>query len=135
MGPSQPTTEPQQVPSYQQVLCHRMGCGGRKRSLTFLISSRHVISGDSPPCTHKNCWFKRAARGRQSNVSMHASYTRSEYLIRPTGHRSGKREAGVIQLTIQHRLSGGFPRPKLQIAGSKWTCLLMRRSGRSVLQL
>ena len=47
------------------------------------MSSKQVISGDIPPCTHRNCWFKRAARGRQSNVSIHASYTCSEYLIRP----------------------------------------------------
>lgn len=47
------------------------------------MSSKLVISGDIPPCTHRNCWFKRAARGRQSNVSIHASYTCSEYLIRP----------------------------------------------------
>ena len=54
-----------------------------ERLLTFLMSSKLVISGDIPPCTHRNCWFKRAARGRQSNVSIHASYTSSEYLIRP----------------------------------------------------
>lgn len=47
------------------------------------MSSKQVISGDIPPCTHRNCWFKRAARGRQSNVSIQASYTCSEYLIRP----------------------------------------------------
>lgn len=47
------------------------------------MSSKLVISGDIPPCTHRNCWFKRAASGRQSNVSIHASYTCSEYLIRP----------------------------------------------------
>lgn len=53
------------------------------RTRTFLMSSRFVISGDSPPCTHRNCWFIRAARGRQSKASIHSSYTRSEYLILP----------------------------------------------------
>ncbi len=47
--------------------------------LTLLMSSNVCISGDRPPWTHKNCWFIRAARGRQSNASMHASYTCSEY--------------------------------------------------------
>lgn len=67
---------------------------GPWRLLTFLMSSRHVISGDSPPWTHRNCWFKRAARGRQSNVSIHASYTRSEYLIRPGKMRGRGRKRG-----------------------------------------
>lgn len=53
------------------------------KSLTFLISSKQLISGESPPCTHRNCWLSRAARGRQSKASMQASYTRSEYLILP----------------------------------------------------
>lgn len=53
------------------------------RSLTFLMSSRQLISGESPPCTHRNCWLSRAARGRQSKASIQASYTRSEYLILP----------------------------------------------------
>lgn len=52
-------------------------------SLTFLMSSRQLISGESPPCTHRNCWLSRAARGRQSKASIQASYTRSEYLILP----------------------------------------------------
>lgn len=56
------------------------------------MSSKQVISGDIPPWTQRNCWFKRAARGRQSNVSIHASYTRSEYLIRP----KKKKEKTVI---------------------------------------
>lgn len=62
---------------------------------TFLMSSRFVISGDSPPWTHRNCWFIRAARGRQSKASIHASYTLSEYLILPVmgwGDRAGKGE-------------------------------------------
>lgn len=61
---------------------------------TFLMSSRFVISGDSPPCTHRNCWFISAARGRQSKASIHASYTLSEYLILPVmgGNRAGKGE-------------------------------------------
>ena len=58
------------------------------------MSSRFVISGDSPPCTHRNCWFISAARGRQSKASIHASYTLSEYLILPVmgGNRAGKEE-------------------------------------------
>jgi hypothetical protein len=55
------------------------------------MSSRLLISGDIPPCIQRNCWFKRAARGRLSNVSIHASYTCSEYLTRPT--KKGKRKA------------------------------------------
>lgn len=58
------------------------------------MSSRFVISGDSPPCTHRNCWFISAARGRQSKASIHASYTLSEYLILPVmgGNRAGRGE-------------------------------------------
>lgn len=52
---------------------------------TFLMSSSVWISGESPPCTHRNCWFISAARGRQSNASMQESYTCSEYLILPGG--------------------------------------------------
>lgn len=61
---------------------------------TFLMSSRQLISGDRPPCTHRNCWLSSAARGRQSKASMQASYTRSEYLILPEDHnpRLGKSE-------------------------------------------
>lgn len=51
--------------------------------LTFLISSKVCTSGERPPWTHKNCWFIKAARGRQSNASIQASYTRSVYLILP----------------------------------------------------
>lgn len=51
--------------------------------ITFLISSKVCISGESPPWTHRNCWFMSAARGRQSNASIHESYTCSEYLILP----------------------------------------------------
>lgn len=51
--------------------------------LTFLISSKLWISGESPPWTHKNCWFIKAARGKQSNDSMQASYTFSVYFILP----------------------------------------------------
>ncbi len=61
---------------------------------TFLMSSSVWISGDSPPCTHKNCWFIRAARGRQSNASMQESYTCSEYLILPGG---GWRNGEIFQ--------------------------------------
>ena len=47
------------------------------------MSSSVWISGLSPPWTQRNCWFIRAARGRQSKASMQASYTRSVYLILP----------------------------------------------------
>ena len=50
------------------------------------MSSRQLISGESPPCTHRNCWLSRAARGRQSKASIQASYTRSEYLILPAAN-------------------------------------------------
>lgn len=63
--------------------------GKKNRTHTFLMSSRFVISGDSPPCTHRNCWFISAARGRQSKASIHASYTLSEYLILPVMGRNG----------------------------------------------
>lgn len=59
-------------------------------TVTFLMSSSVWISGESPPCTQRNCWFIRAARGRQSNASMQESYTCSEYLILPRGGRRGK---------------------------------------------
>lgn len=58
---------------------------------TFLISSKSCISGERPPCTHKNCWFINAANGKQSNASIHAMYTRSEYFIRPVKQKKGKR--------------------------------------------
>lgn len=60
------------------------------------MSSKEVISGDIPPCTQRNCWFKRAARGRQSNVFIHASYTCSEYLIRPTKRGQSQRTNSVM---------------------------------------
>ena len=49
----------------------------------FFISSSVWTSGDKPPWTQRNCWFMRAASGRQSNASIQASYTRSVYLILP----------------------------------------------------
>ena len=60
-----------------------------ERELTFLMSSRPKTSGERPPWTQRNCWFMMAASGRQSNESIHVSYTVSEYLIlpaKPTGH-------------------------------------------------
>ena len=54
-----------------------------KNQLTFLMSSRLKISGESPPWTQRNCWFMMAASGRQSKESIHVSYTVSEYLILP----------------------------------------------------
>src|SRR6266404_2231703 len=54
--------------------------GRGARGLTLRMSSIVCNSGDSPPCTHKNCLFMIAARGRAQKDSMHASYTRSEYL-------------------------------------------------------
>ena len=62
-------------------------CSGHESSVTgptFLMSSRVCSSGERPPCTQRNCWFMIAASGRQSNASMHASYTFSEYFILPT---------------------------------------------------
>ena len=53
-------------------------------NITDLISSSENISGDSPPWTHRNCPFMRAAKGRQSKESIHRSYTASEYLILPS---------------------------------------------------
>lgn len=41
--------------------------------ITVLMSSSVKISGERPPCMHRNCWFSSAARGRQSNASMQAS--------------------------------------------------------------
>ncbi len=55
----------------------------RTKMFTFLISSSVWISGERPPWTQRNCWFMRAASGRQSKASMQASYTRSVYLILP----------------------------------------------------
>lgn len=40
---------------------------------TFRTSSSEWISGERPPWTQRNCWFIRAASGRQSNASMQAS--------------------------------------------------------------
>lgn len=59
-----------------------------QRVATFLMSSKVCISGESPPWTHRNCWFMSAARGRQSNASIHESYTCSEYLILPGGRET-----------------------------------------------
>lgn len=47
--------------------------GNYKSKPTFLMSSRQLISGESPPWTHRNCWLSSAARGRQSKASMQAS--------------------------------------------------------------
>ena len=63
---------------------------------TFFMSSSVCISGESPPWTHRNCWFIRAARGKQSNASIQESYTCSEYLILPGG-RPRQRVRGLIQ--------------------------------------
>ena len=57
-----------------------------RSTLTFLISSKVWISGLRPPWTQRNCWFMSAARGRQSNASMQASYTRSVYFILPKSY-------------------------------------------------
>ena len=74
--------------------------------ITFLMSSKVWISGDNPPWTHRNCWFISAARGRQSNASIQASYTDSVYLILPTNTNkcnmlTGK---GCPELNIIERL-------------------------------
>lgn len=44
-----------------------------KYKLTRRISSKVWISGERPPWTHKNCWFIKAANGKQSNASIQAS--------------------------------------------------------------
>lgn len=62
----------------------------KKMEYTLLISSRLCISGESPPWTHRNCWFMSAASGRQSNASIQASYTRSEYFILPESFNKKK---------------------------------------------
>lgn len=60
--------------------------------LTLRMSSRLWISGESPPCTQRNCWFMRAASGRQSNASMQASYTLSEYFILPASRETTRQQ-------------------------------------------
>lgn len=67
------------------------------RILTLLISSKLWISGESPPWTHRNCWFMSAASGRQSNASIQASYTRSEYFILPETDCKTTRLVGDVQ--------------------------------------
>jgi hypothetical protein len=47
---------------------------------TFLMSSRVSISGERPAWTQRYFSSTRAANGRQSNASMHASYSPFEYL-------------------------------------------------------
>lgn len=71
---------------------------------TFLMSSSVWISGERPPWTQRNCWFIRAARGKQSNASMQESYTCSEYLILPEG---GWRNGDIFQdFKSKHHLEG-----------------------------
>ena len=70
--------------------------------LTFLISSRVKISGERPPWTQRNCWFMMAARGRQSNESIHTSYTASEYLILPAHMHVYMYTYMIIQCTHVH---------------------------------
>ena len=83
---------------------------GEKSVLTFLMSSMLNISGESPPWTQRNCWFMMAASGRQSNESMHVSYTVSEYLILPAARCSTICTRTLIQcyivLPIQSRGCG-----------------------------
>lgn len=66
------------------------------------MSSRQLISGESPPCTHRNCWLSKAARGRQSKASMQASYTRSEYLILPA---ENTKASALVYLQLNRRQS------------------------------
>lgn len=72
---------------------------------TFLMSSNVWISGERPPCTQRNCWFIRAARGRQSNASIQESYTCSEYLILPRG---GRRSGEICFRTLAKTLLSGW---------------------------
>ena len=52
-------------------------------------------SGLSPPWTQRNCWFMMAARDRQSNESIQASYTASLYLILPGSAEGSRRRVRV----------------------------------------
>lgn len=85
--------------------------------ITFLMSSKVWISGDSPPWTHRNCWFMSAAKGRQSNASIHESYTCSEYLILPEGGNVNRR---LVSLSIQWILKNPFFTQKTQ---NNWNVL------------
>lgn len=77
-----------------------------KRLLTFLMSSKQLISGERPPWTQRNCWLRRAARGKQSNASMHASYTRSEYFILPAKTKEGCGRKAPESVTTQRLYKG-----------------------------
>lgn len=88
----------------------------RQMQLTFLMSSKVCISGESPPCTHRNCWFMSAAKGRQSNASMHESYTCSEYLILPA-------DGVAISCVNNQRLYGATEEPKT----NSRSCFLHRK--------
>lgn len=79
---------------------------------TFLMSSSVWISGERPPCTQRNCWFIRAARGKQSNASMQESYTCSEYLILPGG---GWTNGEIFQDLRQRRTWVGEKPPSPQM--------------------
>lgn len=68
------------------VLISLFSAPAESEQLTLRMSSRQVISGLRPPWTQRNCWLRRAARGRQSNASIQASYTCSEYFILPGEH-------------------------------------------------
>lgn len=35
------------------------------------MSSKVLISGDKPPCTHRNCWFIRAGEGSRRHPCRH----------------------------------------------------------------
>lgn len=89
-----------------------------KSSLTLRMSSKLWISGDRPPCTQRNCWFMRAASGKQSKASMHASYTLSEYFILPRSTEKSPRwaplwrdEMGsrIIRVTVFTTAPGRHP--------------------------
>ena len=69
--------------------------------LTALMSSSVFNSGERPPWMQRNCLFMMAAKGNAQKDSMHASYTRSEYLCLPVKARN-------VILTIRIGNSGTY---------------------------
>ena len=67
-----------------------------------------------------------AASGRQSNASMHASYTFSEYFILPVSHmlipRTGVPRTGVHHY-LCHRLASGEGIVSLDVRLSRCVCV------------
>lgn len=95
-------------------------------SVTLRMSSRQVISGLRPPCTQRNCWLRRAARGRQSNASIQASYTRSEYFILPGEHTHSFRRLSMAE-TFKDKHT---EKPKENMKQDSHSCLKVKYSVR-----